>query len=199
MIRTKVFYTNINIFNCRYNIQQEELQNYINLGFSWTRIAQLCGTSRSTIWRRRQEFGLLRVREYSQLTDNDLDTLLREILQRSPNTGESYLQGSLHSRNVRIQRWRIRQRLQLLDPVGRAFRLRRTINRRTYSVPGSNALWYFVHYIMTNNNKLIIILFGNTSIGPILEKNNDLLHSSLNKTFINTKAKPSSAACIKYY
>ncbi|XP_063810559.1 uncharacterized protein LOC135036815 isoform X2 [Pseudophryne corroboree] len=50
----------------------------------------------------------------------------------------------------RVQRWKIRRRLQLLDPVGRAVRKRRAIQRRVYSVPGPNHLWH-----IDSNHKLI--------------------------------------------
>ena len=48
----------------------------------------------------------------------------------TPRAGESYIRGSLRGSGVRIQRWRIRERLQAIDPVGRAARRSSAIRRR---------------------------------------------------------------------
>ncbi|KAG1954940.1 hypothetical protein F2P79_008969 [Pimephales promelas] len=72
------------------------------------------------------------------------------ILQRTPNSGETYILGSLRSRGIRIQRWRVRQSLQEIDPVGRSFRRRRAIRRRVYSVQTPNQLWH-----IDGNHKLV--------------------------------------------
>lgn len=63
------------------------------------------------------------------MRDEDLDRYVLGVLSSTPNAGESYIQGSIRGWALRIQRWRIRRRLQLLDPVGRAVRQRRVIRR----------------------------------------------------------------------
>lgn len=50
---------------------------------------------------------------FSDITDEDLDVILNNILHYSPNAGETYIQGSIRSRGLKIQRWRIRERLQV--------------------------------------------------------------------------------------
>ena len=54
------------------------------------------------------------------MSNTELDELLKSIMAVTPRAGESYIRGSLRGYGVRIQRWRIRERLQAIDPVGRA-------------------------------------------------------------------------------
>ena len=50
--------------------------------------------------------------------------------------------GHLHSRNVFVQRQRVRSSLVRIDPVGWSLRWFNTIGRRVYSVRGPNSLWH---------------------------------------------------------
>ena len=78
-----------------------------------------------------------------------VDELLKDIMSRTPRVGESYIRGILRSRVLHVQRWRVRERLQSLDPVGRATRSL-AIQRRVYNVSAPNCLWH-----MDTNHKLI--------------------------------------------
>lgn len=49
--------------------------------------------------------------------------------------------GALRGRGIYVQRARILSALHRVDPVGRSLRSLTTIIRRSYSVPGPNALW----------------------------------------------------------
>ncbi|MED6255570.1 hypothetical protein ATANTOWER_011539 [Ataeniobius toweri] len=64
--------------------------------------------------------------------------------------GKRCVLGGLRSRNIRIQRWRVRHCLQHLDPIGRAFRCRHTIRRRINNVQTPNQLWH-----IDGNHKLV--------------------------------------------
>lgn len=80
------------------------------------------------------------------------------MLVVTQNAGEKLVIGSLRSRHIRLQRWRIRNRLNVLDPVGRAIRRNNSIFRRTYNVKGANHLWH-----IDTNHKLIswrFVIFG---------------------------------------
>ncbi|KAK2830807.1 hypothetical protein Q5P01_018738 [Channa striata] len=85
----------------QYNILHEQITHCLSLGMSWQRIAVCFGISRRTLHRHRQqlEIGPL---AYTRM----------------------YVLGGFGSRNIRIQRRGLRQCLQRLDPVGRAFRRR---------------------------------------------------------------------------
>lgn len=79
--------------------------------------------------------------EDSAIDDNRLYSVLSEIFHEIPNAGEVYIIGSLRARGLRIARRRVREHLQIIDSVGRAFRRTTTIQRRVYSVHGANYLW----------------------------------------------------------
>ncbi|CAC5405288.1 unnamed protein product [Mytilus coruscus] len=111
----------------KYNLNQSIMYLYES-GMSWSRMASCLQVSLSTIRRRRDELAL----------------------QFTPNAGESFIQGSFRGRGIRIQRWRLRERLNVIDPVGRALRKRRAIQRRVYNVEGINHLWH-----VDTNHKLI--------------------------------------------
>ena len=78
------------------------------------------------------------------------DDLVQEIEELTPNIGQARLLGALRSRGLNIQRWRVRNCLRTLDPIGTALRWRSAIYRRKYSVPTPNALWH-----IDSNHKLI--------------------------------------------
>ena len=63
-------------------------------------------------------------------------------LQILPGAGETYILGALRARHIYVQRRRVREALQIVDPISRAIRQSRTLVRRVYSVPCPNALWY---------------------------------------------------------
>ena len=59
-----------------------------------------------------------------------------------PRCGERYTQGALRRRGIWVQRWRVRDALINLDPIGRACRRAQQIPRRPYRVPHPNFLWH---------------------------------------------------------
>ncbi|XP_026128400.1 uncharacterized protein LOC113109073 [Carassius auratus] len=133
----------------RYDISYEQLCHCLRLGFNWQGIASLLGIDRRTLFQHRQRLEI-RPLEFAELSNYELNTLVRQILQRTPNAGETYILGSLRSRSIRIQRWRVRQCLHELDPIGRSLRRRRAVRRRIYSVQTPNQLWH-----IDGNHKLV--------------------------------------------
>ena len=64
----------------RLEISQEQLEHLRSIFFSWTKIAKLLGVSTSTLQRRRREFGMAaRFEEYSELTDDELDDIYKQV------------------------------------------------------------------------------------------------------------------------
>lgn len=117
-------------------VTDEQLQYLRQLGFTWTSISSLLGISRSTLYRRKQ------LLNDQPITNDDLELTIREILNTTPNAGEVYVLGALKARNIRVQRWKVREQLQFIDPIGRALRKRTAIRRRVYRIKGANYLWY---------------------------------------------------------
>uniref|UniRef100_A0A096LWU0 Integrase catalytic domain-containing protein n=1 Tax=Poecilia formosa TaxID=48698 RepID=A0A096LWU0_POEFO len=133
----------------QYDITSLQISHCISIGMNWQQISSAFGIDRRTLYRHRQHLGIQPL-QYTVLTDQDLRQIISDILQRTPNVGESYVRGGLSSRQIRVQRWRVRQCLQEIDPIGRSFRRRRTIRRRVYNVQTPNQLWHF-----DGNHKLV--------------------------------------------
>ena len=99
----------------RYDITMNQLQQLHDTDMTWSAAAEAIGVDRSTIYRRRRLFGMNTEdgNTFSDIPDADVDTILSTIMQQSPNAGETYMQGSLRSRGIKVQRWRLRERLQV--------------------------------------------------------------------------------------
>ena len=87
---------------------------------------------------------------FTEITDEELDREVQQILNLTPYSGETYVRGSLKGRNINVQRFRVRESLKRIDGIGRAVRRRYAICRRTYNVTGPNHLWH-----IDSNHKLI--------------------------------------------
>lgn len=96
----------------------------------------------STIRRRMNSLGLSIRALYSDISDNDLDCIVRSIHQQFPMCGSQQMKGHLISRGHRIQQYRIRESLRRVDPVGTALRRLSIMNRRQYSVPRPLSLFH---------------------------------------------------------
>ena len=118
-------------------ISQQQVLSLKELGFSWTKIAQLLGASRKTLLRKKKEFSMS-VPKYSEIDDDD--DIIREIIQLYPNASEKMVNGLLLARGVIVQRERVRKSIKKIDP-NRSSSCKRRIYRRSYNVPCPNALW----------------------------------------------------------
>ena len=116
----------------RYAITREHIETLRNTGIQWTAIARCLGVSSKTLYRRRLEYGLQD--SFSDITNEELEWNIRDILKLTPFSGESYIRGALRGRGIFIQRRKIKEVLQTVDPVGRAIRRRSSIQRRLYNV-----------------------------------------------------------------
>ena len=134
----------------RFRINADQLQFLRSEFNSWTEVAADLGVSRQTVYNRRRELGFsLDFEGFSNITNDDLDSIVRDELSAFPRTGETNLIGGLRSRGIYVQRWRVRQSIVRVDPINRANRWGERIVRRPYSVPHPNFLWH-----MDTNMKL---------------------------------------------
>ncbi len=122
------------------NFEQIELLR--SAGYNWNEVADAFMVSRSTVWRRLREYGTVSMGRYSDISDSDLDGIVRDITHRHRHTGQTLMQGHLSSIGIHVQRYRIRDSLHRVDPLGSILRRRQPITRRRYSVPGPNSLWH---------------------------------------------------------
>lgn len=88
----------------RYNIVARQISHCVSIGMTWQRISSCFGISRRTLYRHRQSLGIDSP-EYAFLSNQELDRIITNILQTTPNAGETYVLGSLRSRGIRVQRW----------------------------------------------------------------------------------------------
>ena len=71
------------------------------MGFTWKKIANLLGVSTSFLRknRRAEEMEV----NYSNIVDDDLDVIVRNIFRDSPNMGERMMTCALRSRGIKVQ------------------------------------------------------------------------------------------------
>ena len=110
-------------------------------GYTWNEIAGSLQVSRTTLWRRLNEAGY-EVEKFTDISDDELDSILRELQRNHPNCGQQLLQGYLRQRGVIVQHRRLRESIARTDPIRRYVRWHQVVTRRTYSVQRSNSLWH---------------------------------------------------------
>ncbi|CAB3979523.1 Hypothetical predicted protein [Paramuricea clavata] len=98
---------------------------------NWTAIASCLGVSPKTLHRRRIEYGIADT--YSDITNQELEWNIRDILRLTPVSGETYVRGALRARGIHIQRWKVMEAFETIAPVNRAIRRRYAIQRRLYN------------------------------------------------------------------
>ena len=87
---------------------------------------------------------------FSDINDNQLDELVRQVSNDHPNFGIRMIKGYLQSKGWRVQRDRIRSSLLRTDPIGLMQRWQQAIKRRSYNVKFPRYLWH-----IDGNHKLI--------------------------------------------
>ena len=138
----------------RIRLTEDMLIHFLSNRFTIRQMAALLQVSQSTIRRRLNEFGLSVRTQYSNVNDDDLDDLVRELNLCFPNCGYHLMQGHLAALGFRIQQLRIRESLMRIDPEGVLSRWMHTVQRRTYSVPAPNSLWH-----IDGNHRLIRYIY----------------------------------------
>jgi hypothetical protein len=127
-----------------FDIPMETLDGLLGKNFSVPEIAEMLCVSVRTIRNRMSAYDLAVGSYYTQLTDDELDQHVSDILRQFPNTGYKQMMGHLKSNGLRIGVTRVRESMMRIDPMGimdRSLQLR-TIKRRKYTVPCPNALWH---------------------------------------------------------
>ena len=131
----------------RFQIPEEVIRGLHDIHGAWKEVAKEAGVSYKTVLRRRQQYSMAISRTtgpritYSDIPNRQLCDVVSNGLRIMPNAGETYVIGPLRNRGIRVQRRRIREAINTVDPVSRALRRCRAVIRRTYNVPCPNALW----------------------------------------------------------
>ena len=121
------------------NIDTVELLR--SCGYDWGQIADALQISRTTLWRRVKEAGCL-IQKYSEIFDDELDSVMSQIQREHPNCGQQLLCGFLKDKGVFVQQYCLRESIARTDPIRRHVRWHQVVSRRTYSVQRSNSLWH---------------------------------------------------------
>ena len=124
------------------NISEEALSGLLELEFTQVEIAQILGCSTKTVHRRIVEFELSHFIQYTAISDNELDAVVEDFVSNFPTAGQKTLARHLSTLGYRIQRFKIRESLYRVDPLGVERRSRQLLHRRKYKVPGPNSLWH---------------------------------------------------------
>ena len=106
---------------------------------------------------------------------------MRDLVASYPNSGLTLLRGHLKRLGIIVQQESARLSMIRVDPINVCMRRMRVIQRRSYSVPGPNALWHIdghhslirwrivVHRGINGFSRLITYLHCSTQImGQIL-------------------------------
>ena len=69
------------------------------LGFSWSKISEMLCVSRCTVARRVRKFGLEHLERYSDISDGEIEDMIKEYISRhGSGTGEPLFLGCLNRR-----------------------------------------------------------------------------------------------------
>ena len=96
-----------------------------------------------TAMRRVQEYSLSELQQFSDISDDRIDAIIKDYMSRhGSTTGEPLISGYFHSLGLHIQRSRIRAAINRVDPRNTALRWGALVSRRRYFVPWPNSLWH---------------------------------------------------------
>jgi len=92
----------------KFDVAKGQMEFLKDMHFSWEKIAVLLGISTKTLSRRRKELQINDEESFHSLTDEELVTIMQEIMNVTPGIGQMRMLGALKSRGIPVQRWRVR-------------------------------------------------------------------------------------------
>lgn len=108
------------------------------------KLAKVLRINRNTINKARKALGIRR--DFSQWTDEELDSVVQQIRKEKPSVGLKFIWSRLRWNGAKIQRERVRKSMRRNDPIGVELRGRKALRRRNYVVAGPDALWHMDGY-----------------------------------------------------
>ncbi|KAF7987119.1 hypothetical protein HWV62_321 [Athelia sp. TMB] len=105
-----------------------------------TELADIMKVHRNTLQLYMKRHGVSR--QYSELSNADLDKLVKTFKIKRPESGMRYIIGFLRHHGYRVQRRRVMWSLRRVDNLGKTLRERKVIKRRVYHVKRPDALWH---------------------------------------------------------
>ena len=86
----------------RFKISKEQLDFFVESGFTVPNIAGLLNVSCSTVERRMREFSISARNKYSSVSDEELDNIILDIKRNFPNAGHKRMNGFLSQRGYTV-------------------------------------------------------------------------------------------------
>ena len=175
-----------------YYIPKDVLIELRGLNFSWCKISQMFEVSRWTVTRPVQEYGLSALQQFSNISDDTIDNIIRDYMSRhGSTTGEPFMTGYFRSLGLHVQRSRIRAALNRVDPRNTVLRWGALVSRRRYFVPWPNSLWHLDGHHSLIRWKFVIhgccdgksrkIMFLRCSTNNLAETVLDLFKNAINE------------------
>lgn len=112
----------------KFLIPEEVLQNLLDDGCLISEISSILCVSERTIYRRMEEYGLKK-HNFTEMSNEEFDSILSTVTQEFLNCGEIMLRELLRERGIRIQRQVLRESLQRIDKDGIQSRSKRRLHR----------------------------------------------------------------------
>ena len=93
--------------------------------------------------RRVRSFDLEHLSLFSTMSDEEIDSIIQDFIARhGSTTDETYLRGHFRAMGYTVQRRRIRESLNRVDPRNTPLRWGALVSRRVHLVPWPNSLWH---------------------------------------------------------
>ena len=112
----------------------------VHHGLSISRLAHLLGLYRHTVQKYLRRNAI--AHRFSDISDNNLDCLVKAYWKQKPESGICYLIGFLWANGFHVPIARIRASIEWVDPVGHILCRRARIIHQNYKVKWPNALWH---------------------------------------------------------
>jgi hypothetical protein len=118
---------------------------------SLTKLASVLGIHRNTLRMYLRKYKV--DYKFSDMSNEDLDLLVKSFRAENPDSGIRYLIGFLRRHGLRIQKRRVIASISRVDGLGHKLRQRQRakVRRRNYQVTRPNALWH-----IDGHHKLIL-------------------------------------------
>ena len=115
------------------------IENLMDDGFSVKEMSNILYVSERTVLRRMVQYGL-KIRDFSNISDDQLGSHVLVLTNDYPFCGESILRELLKGREIIIQRYQFRDSMHHVSEAGIQSRRKGRLKRRVYNVKGANHL-----------------------------------------------------------
>jgi hypothetical protein len=160
----------------RFSLPWQTISAYRKINYSWTKIAELLNISSKTLRRHRIVVAFQDPNPFSDISDQDLDILVRRLVAQTVGViGTQLMESLVRDYGHRVPRHRIRACMSRVDGFGNLDRWATLIPRMQYSVAGPNCLWHIdgnlklreygfvLHGCIDGYSRRIIYLEANTN------------------------------------